>query len=247
MKSSVLQLTDKHVKAFGEFLLDGTANTLNALEVVFDLGIDCSDSSIETGPALENKNLKHLGGGPLYVISSALVGEVNGSIVLFLQAGDFKYLSEMMRPVLSLLSLTGDELKQADSENQAGVKSDTAGLADSASYREQMLDALAEMGNILIGLYTKSIYKTCGLNTHHSVPLVMRDPHQTTIRRILYSSGERERQHIVVENELFLQGNPIKLWCLISPSPNSFRDILSSIDAQNNAEIDAQQPRANHA
>ncbi len=104
--------------------------------------------------------------------------------------------------------------------------------ADDAAYREQMMDALAEMGNVLIGLYTRSFYKICGLVTHHSLPLVMKDPQQTNIRRILYSSKQRECPHLVIENEFYLENKPLKLWCLISPTPKSFQKILKRIDSQ---------------
>lgn len=227
-----LLLTAEQHGLFDQFLLDGTANTLTALDTVFELSIDCSGSSIEVAPAKQNENLKNFGSGPLYIISSALAGEVSGSIVLLLRDTDFKELSEVMKPVLSLLFLSAPDtdLGALDRKNPAGGGKNREGLLGDSAYRELMMDSLTEMGNVLIGLYAKSIHKICGLSTHHSLPLIMKDPHQTVIRQILYSPSERDRFHVVIENELYLEDKTIKLWCLISPTRDSFSDILSSLD-----------------
>jgi len=244
-----LKITAEQSDTFNKLLIDGTANTLIALETVFELSIDSSDSSIEVAPTVQNENLKHFGVGPLYVISSALTGDLNGSIVLVLRAADFNYLSELMRPVLSLLYLASSDidLNVQDRDKPEWMTNEGAGQVDDLAYREHMMDALAEMGNVLIGLYIRSIFKICGLNSRHSVPLVMKDPHQTTIRRILYSSEERERLHLVIENELFLEDKPLKLWCLISPARDSFRDMLDGIDGNIEQPVSGQQRSVNWA
>ena len=108
------QLTNNQQDSFDEFLLDGTAHTLRALETVFELSIECSNSSIEVVSTVENRKLNEFGKGSYYVISSSLTGEVNGNIALFMHESDFKYFRKMMRPVLSLLFLSDSDLDLAE-------------------------------------------------------------------------------------------------------------------------------------
>ena len=187
---------------------------------------------LKWGTATSNETLKNFGDGSMHIISSALTGDIDGGIVLFITTNDFEYLSDVMKPVMSLLFMPrpGSDTSVSDNDDPDSMQDQITGYMDDARYREHMLDALGEMGNVLIGLYTQSIYKTYRLNSHHSVPLVMKDPRQKTIQRILYSMGEREKQHVVIENEFFLEDGAIKIWCLISPSEASFQDMIKAIN-----------------
>lgn len=240
-----LHLTTNQVISFDHFMLDSTANSLRALEIIFELSIGGSSSSIEIAPAAYNASLKNFGEGSLYIISSDLLGEVNGNIVLFLRADDFNYLSEVMKPAMSVLFMANpdENLAAADSQKPYWLQNHVTAYMDEDIYREHMMDTLAEMGNILIGLYSKSIYKICELNSHHSVPLVMKeDPEQETLRAILSASDEQEQQHLVIENEFYLNEEPITLWCLFSPTSESFRDMLNGIDRRNESRGDEPPP-----
>ena len=98
------------------------------------------------------------------------------------------------------------------------------------AFHEQMMDTLAEMGNVLIGLYSKAIYRISDLNTDHSVPYALRDTDQQVIQRVLSSSEVSDQPYLVIENEFVIMDNPIKLWCVISPTQDSFQDILKRIE-----------------
>ncbi len=226
------QLSDDQVRAFDKFLFESTANMLSALETVFELSIDCSDSSIEIAAYANNQNLHHFGSGPLYIVSSALLGDVTGSAFLLMRADDFNHLSVVMKPVMSNLypSGSGQDSSASVSEALEAAEDQESGQLDETIYRGQMMDALAEMGNILIGLNTKSIHRMCGLNSRHSVPLVMLDSSQRTTQSILSVAGGLTQLHMAIENEFFLNDKPIKLWCLISPTKDSFRKMLNGLD-----------------
>lgn len=234
MNSGPLQLTGEQVDSFDDFLLRGTTNTLTALETVFELNIDCSDSSIEIAPLDNNENLKHIGNGSLYLVSSSIVGEISGSIVLLMRAEDFNCLSVAMKPVMCKLFMPSSNSDSDSSDvngQQPEMSQDNVAIhMDETLYLKHMMDALAEMGNILIGLYSQSIYQVCGLNTHHSIPLVIKDPLQKTIQSVLAPAHGHEQHHLVVENEFYLAETSIKLWCIISPTDKSFWQMLSGID-----------------
>ncbi len=228
-----LSLTRKQINSFDRFLVDGTSKALNALEIMFSLHIDSSDSTIEIATCVDSEILKHLGSGTLYSVSSAMEGDMQGRILLLMRSGDFKYLGEVMRPVLSLLYLSRPDVDLATLDSQKpdwAQDNDKRHTADEA-FLEQMMDMLAEIGNVLFGIYTQAMYKICNLNTHHSVPEVLRDPEQQIMRQVLSSTEVADQLHLLIENEFLVMGRTIKIWCLISPTQRSFKNILNKIES----------------
>lgn len=217
---------------FNRFLLDGTTKALVALQNIFDLNVTSSDSTISVAPASANDNLKHFGNGPLIIVTSKLANDIQGNCSLLLRWRDFRYLSEVMWPILSLMFLSKPDL---DLDTIEGHKPEwmlegQAGHLNHPGYQEQMMDALKEMGNVLIGLYSKSIFNVCGLSVNHSMPLVMKDPQQTIFQRMMFSENVRERIHLVIENDLFFDNGTMKMWFVVSPTPASFNIMLQKLD-----------------
>jgi len=236
MIANQLNLTDKQINSFERFMLCGTGWTLDALETMFGLSVDSSDSNIEITSPADSEFLKHLGNGTLYTVSSSLVGDMRGSILLLMRSSDFKQLSEAMRPVLSLLFLCSSDDDLATFDHQkSGLMQDTGTQhTNDESFHEQMMDTLSEMGNVLIGLYLDAMYEICDLSADHSIPYVLKDPNQRVIQRILSSAGGSDKSYLVIENEFIVMDRPIKLWCLISPTQHSFQHILNRIERRHN-------------
>ena len=232
MIASQLSLTANQVNSFDNLLLDGTGNALKALEVMFELTIESSDSTLEIASAMASENLKHLGPGTLFIVSSDMMGDMQGRLLLVMRSDDFDYLSEVMRPVLSLLFLSNPDtgLAELDDQKPDWMQEDGAEPGDDVVFQEQMMDTLAELGNVLFGLYTKAISKICDLNTHHTVPEPLKVPGQQAMKQVLSSSQMPDQLHLVIENEFVVVDRPIKLWCLISPTRASLEDILQQIE-----------------
>ena len=57
-----LNLTEKQNNSFNPFLLSGTGKALNALNTMFGLSIDRSDSSIEISPAVISHLFEYFSG-----------------------------------------------------------------------------------------------------------------------------------------------------------------------------------------
>ena len=233
MIASQLNLSDKQVSSFDRFLFDGTEKALNALDNMFGLDIESSDSCIEIAPAINSENLKHLGDGTLYTVSSAMVGEMQGKVLVLMRSSDFRHLSKAMRPTLSLLFWTGTDadLTILDEQEEDWVDDDAEEIPEDAEFHRQMMDTLGEMANVFIGLYAKAIYKICQLNTHYSVPFAMKDTNQEIVQQVLWSPEASDQLHLVIQNEFFVMNKPIKMWYLISPTNKSFRDILQRIES----------------
>jgi chemotaxis protein CheY-P-specific phosphatase CheC len=234
MIGSQINLTTKQLGSFDKVLMDGTGGALNTLEHMFGLDIDSSDSCIEIAPALQSENLKHLGSGTLYTVTSSMVGGLQGSVLLMMRSVDFKQLAKALRPVLTLLFLSREhvDLNLPKEQKPAWMKSKASKLVEDNDYHEQMMDALTEMANVFIGIYVKAIFNICKLNTHYSVPEALKDSKQQIIRAVVNSPEGSDRLHLVIENEFYVKNKPIKLWCLISPTRNSFREALEKIESR---------------
>ena len=235
MIASQLNLSNKQVNSFDRFLFDGTEKALTALDDMFGLDIESSDSCIEIAPAVSSENLKQLGNGTLYTVSSAMVGEMQGKILVLMRSSDFRRLCKVMRPILSLLFWTGTDadLTILDQQEDDWMDDDAEEIPEDEEFHRQMMDTLAEMANVFIGLYAKAIYNICQLNTHYSVPFAMKDTNQEIVHQVLWSPEASDQLHLVIQNEFFVKDNPIKLWYLISPTDKSFRDILRRIEGRN--------------
>ncbi len=227
-----LSLTKNQINSFDRFMVAGTSKALNTLETMLMLKIDSSDSSIEIASAVNSEKIKHLGSKPLYSISSQMAGELQGSLHLLMRSSDFKSLGEVMKPLLKLLFLSSTDADLATLENQKPdwMQDDDKPHKDESAFYEQMMDVLTEMGNLLFGVYTRAIYMIYDLHTYQYFIESLRDPDQQPIQQILSSSELSAQQHIIIENEFNVLGNPIKFWCLISPTQKSFQDILNRID-----------------
>jgi len=232
MISSQLHLTAKQENSFDKFLVDGTERALSALDNMFGLDIDSSDSCIEIAPADNSEILKHLGNGTLYTVTSSMVGGMQGKMLVLMRSSDFNHLSKAMKPILNLLFWSGTETDLAANNGQkkAGVKNSGTAKLEDADFQEQMIDTLGEIANVFFGLYAKAIYKISNLNTSYSLPKALKDTDQQVIRQFLSSSDVSDQIHLVIQNEFYVMDKPIKLWYLISPTQKSFRNILKRIE-----------------
>jgi len=232
MNTGTHSLTEKQVDSFDQFLMDGTEKALYALDSMFGLDIDSSDSSIEIAPGGDSGILDQLGDGTLYTVSSAMVGDLQGRILLLMRSSDFISMIKVMKPILKLL---------LQSAHDAG---ETAKHPDDVDFHKEMMDILSEMANIMIGLYAKAIYKICDITTHYSVPKILKDTDQRAIRKFLATSGKKGRPQLVIQNEFYVMDKPINLWFLISPTQKSFDKILQKIEQH--AEADGAQAVLTH-
>ena len=226
-----INLTRNQVDFFDRFMLAGTRKVLDGFESIFGLEIDSSDSSVEIATAAASRKIGEIGAGPLYAISSEMQGELQGNLHLLLRSGDFKYLGEVMKPLLGLLYLSddGSDLVTLDKRKPDWMLDADEQEKSDAAFHGRMMDKLTEMANVLFSLYTEAIYMIYDLHTYHSLTESLADPGQHTIQHVLASAESEDQLHLVIENDFIVQGKPIRFWCLISPTMNSFQEILDRI------------------
>jgi chemotaxis protein CheY-P-specific phosphatase CheC len=231
MTGNQLNLSTNQEKYFDRFLLASTGKILNALESLFALEINSSNSNIEIVPAVDIQNAEPLNSGSLYVISSKMTGELRGSFHLLIRSSDFMILGEVMKPLLKLLFLSNTDSNFATQESQKPdwMIGTVETPSDDAVFIEQLTDALTEMSNVLFGVYSGTLYDVYDLHTSHTVPDFLGNIDQASIQKIFSSPELLDRQHLIIENDFIVFDHLFELWCLVSPTQKSFQEILNRI------------------
>ncbi len=210
-------------------MLHVTDGTLRSLENVFSLNISSSDSRIQLITALDNEILKPLGSGTLYTAKCSLEGEIEGRVLVLMRAEDFDYLGRLLRPVLESYFGAG---RGNGSANAAGTDNAPVPIAAGkhAETSAQMMELLAELGNILCGVYSRAIYEVCALNSHHGLPGAAMDRQQHVLQRLFGQPSAGLQPLLVLENEYFVLDNPVRFWGLIAPAKASFMKFLLRLE-----------------
>jgi len=238
MVATPLSLTEQQIKSFDNMLLHGTSKTLSALEGMFGLKIDRSSSSIELAPANASESIKKLGNKALYVVSSAMAGDLQGQILLLMRESDFQCLGEVMRPILCLLFLSSpeDDLATLESRKPEWMREDGCMEEKEAAFYEVMIDLFGELGNVLMSIYTRAMGEHFDVNTHHSLPQPSKDPDQQALGQILSLSSGEDYHHMIIEHELDIDYRTVRLWFMISPTRQSFQNALDRIESRDQCE-----------
>jgi len=226
-----LSISKNQFEYFDRFLVASTRKTLEVLETMFSLNIESSDSSIKILPTVDVKHLELLSSDPLFVISSEMTGEMHGRLKLLMSKNDFTSLGEALKPTLKLLFLSSPDADLSTLEDQTpkwmeeGRRPDP----DDSVFLNLMMDTSTELGNILFGIYTDTIYEVFDLHTHHSLPEFSRDNDHQYIQEVLSSPGPKSKQHMLIQNDFTILENHFALWCLISPSKKSLQTMLDRV------------------
>jgi len=231
MIGSQLNLTQRQINCIDDFLVYGTQQAIEALEVMFGLPIDDSESTIEIATVRSSHNLHFLINEGLHIVSSAMSGELQGHIVLLMRASDYRRWCEVMRPVLALLYLssTDEDLATLDRGKPSWME-DADADSKEESFQAAMRDALNEMGNVLFGIYTRAISKTLRLEAFHSVPRCTLSPGGRIVMEDTSNTDTLDQLQLVIQNDFHVMDQDLRIWCLISPTRDSFHHMMDTID-----------------
>jgi len=231
MISSKVDLTHHQINAIDDFLVYGTRQAIEALEVMFGLHIESSHSTIEIAPVASSHNVLFLSNEGLHIVSSAMSGELQGHILLLLRSSDYLHWCEVVKPVLALLYLSGTDtdLASLDRDKPSWLESGDS-CPDDALFHAAVTDALRELGNVLFGLYSRAISKVLHLEAFHSVPQSTQSPEGQIVMRDTSNTDTMDQMQLVIQNDFQVMDSHLKFWCLISPTRSSFEDMLDRID-----------------
>jgi len=91
------------------------------------------------------------------------------------------------------------------------------------------LSVIAEIGNIVAGVYLTAVHDFCKLNIYHTVPTVATDMVQALLDESLVRLSRQVQHIIVIENEFMVEEKPIKTFLVMIPSVESVNILVNSI------------------
>ena len=91
------------------------------------------------------------------------------------------------------------------------------------------LSVVAEIGNIVAGVYLTAVHDFCRLNIYHTVPTVATDMIQALLDESLVRLNHQVQHIIVVENEFVVEEKRIRTFFVMIPSVESVNTLVNSI------------------
>jgi chemotaxis protein CheC len=205
MKDEKIVFTEEELDFIREMMNIGAGNAATALEQMLGFKTDMKIPLVKKIQQTEIGDIYQYIGESTQNITAVfmdLVGQVRGKIIFVVPDKD----------LVKLVSL-------AERATPGGKKLST----------DLDLSVVAEIGNILAGMYLTSIHDFCMLNVYHSIPKIKSGMLKTLLLG-LFPKGNYENSHIImVINEFVTASDRISTYVLLVPDPESMKLLAHSI------------------
>jgi len=161
---------------------------------------DAQELSILTSPSL-----------PVVCARMGMVGDVSGGLFLIVPEEQKE-----------------DLIRLAEQTMMGTSQSWRAGLTKQES-DDLKLSVIAEIGNIVAGVYLTAVHDFCKLNIYHTVPTVATDMVQALLDESLVRLSRQVQHIIVIENEFIVKEKLIRTFLVMIPSVESVNILVNSI------------------
>ncbi len=161
---------------------------------------DAQELSILTSPSL-----------PVVCARMGMVGDVSGGLFLIVPE---EQKEDLIRLAERAMMGTGQSWR--------------AGLTSQES-DDLKLSVIAEIGNIVAGVYLTAVHDFCRLNIYHTVPTVATDMVQALLDESLVRLSRQVQHIIVIENEFMVEEKLIRTFLVMIPSVESVNILVNSI------------------
>jgi chemotaxis protein CheC len=162
---------------------------------------DAQELSILTSPSL-----------PVVCARMGMVGDVSGGLFLIVPE---EQKEDLIRLAERAVTGTGQSWR--------------AGITNSKADDDLKLSVIAEIGNIVAGVYLTAVHDFCKLNIYHTVPTVATDMVQALLDESLVRLSRQVQHIIVIENEFMVKEKLITTFLVMVPSVESVDILVNSI------------------
>jgi len=205
MKAKAQKITDEQLDFIRELLNIGAGNAAGALEQVLQCKVELCMPKVKILRAHEVA--PYLTGSPAVPVIGVrmdLVGDVTGALFVILSQDDLEKISVLIKNV---------------SHGEMSNKETYA------------LHAIAEISNILAGVYLTAIHDFCSLSIYHTIPLAVIDMIQSILDETLVEVCGTIPDIFVFVNEFGIKHQSFKIYMLLIPTPGSFDALAGSFQA----------------
>lgn len=153
-------------------------------------------------------------------------GDIEGVFYFLQTEPDFLSLGELMVSALSPAAkaarieepgyIVPDWLRQQRNKEQRGMK-------------KQILEATAELGNMLLGGYLTALYSGCNLTVYYDPPTTRLDEQHLLLEKALQQNAADCNTAFVVQIEYVIADKKLGSWLLMLPNMSGLHAMLDSI------------------
>jgi len=204
-------LSTEQVDFLTEMMNIGAGNAATALTQVLKCRVDIVIPRVFVITGAQELSILDSPSLPVVCARMGMVGDVSGGLFLIVpekQKEDLISLAEQAMPETS--------------------QSWRAGLTNQES-DDLKLSVIAEIGNVVAGVYMTAVHDFCKLNIYHTVPTVATDMIQALLDESLVSLSRQVQHIIVVENEFMVKEKRIRTFLVMIPSVESVKTLVGSI------------------
>jgi chemotaxis protein CheC len=202
MKTKTKLFTDEQLDFVKEMMNIGAGNAAASLQQMLQCPVDLKIPRVHVLPAPDVPSVLEKPASVVACVRMGMVGDIKGSIFFIVPEEHRKALSDMAQR-----ALMGSRQKQEEVE----------------------LSAVAEIGNILSGVYLTAIHDFCGMNIFHTVPVLAIDMIQSLLDEALAKTSLQFQIAILVENEFVLQERHIRTILLVIPAADSVEPLINAL------------------
>jgi len=196
--------SEEYKDYFEEMMNIGAGNAATALEQILRRKFDMFMPSIHVVPS--TKAISVLGdvSRPVTCVKMGLFGDIRGEMFFIVPSEHTTRLIEVAQHSI-------------DRENKKG---------DTRDY-----SVIAEVGNILAGVYLTAIHDFCNLSIYHTIPVFAEDMIQSLMDETIAKISIKDATIIVIINKFLTSPedkNPIETFLLMIPFSNSIEPLMNS-------------------
>ncbi|MCX6690496.1 MAG: chemotaxis protein CheC [Methanoregula sp.] len=204
METQVQKITDEQMDFIRELVNIGAGNAVTALSQLLQCKVELLMPTVQVLRAHEVAPA--LTGSPAAAVIGVrmdLIGDVTGAFYVILSKDDLKKISVLIKNV---------------SHWDTGEK-------------DYVLETIAEIGNILAGVYLTAIHDFSSLVIYHTIPRAAIDMIQSLLDETLVEVCEIMPEIFIFMNEFAIKTQSFKMYMLLIPSPDSFDRLAGSLQA----------------
>jgi len=212
MNSKKQLLSTEQVDFLTEMMNIGAGHAATALTQVLQCQVDLvmprvfiiaetKELSILTSPSL-----------PVVCARMGMVGDVSGDLFLIVPE---EQKEDLIRLAEQAMTGTGQSWRAVLTNQESD---------------DPKLSVIAEIGNIVAGVYLTAVHDFCRLNIYHTVPTVATDMVQALLDESLVRLSRQVQHIIVVENEFIVEEKLIRTFLVMIPSVESVNTLVNSIE-----------------
>ena len=204
-------LSTEQVGFLTEIMNIGAGNAATALTQVLQCEVDLIIPRVFVINDAQELSILDSPSLPVVCARMGMVGDVSGGLFLIVPEEQKENLI-----LLAEQAVTGTD------------QSWGAGVTKQESDRLK-LSVIAEIGNIVAGVYLTAVHDFCKLNIYHTVPAVATDMVQALLDESLVRLSRQVQHIIVIENEFMVEEKRIRTFLVMIPSVESVNILVNSI------------------